>query len=256
VDWPRASSWFGVLTGAIGALIIFFEIALWWRKRSRKKRWGPTKVWLWWHIVLGWSVLPIIVVHSGFNWGGMVSATTMLLFLAVIFSGVYGLVLQQWLPQRMLELIPDETVASQIDKAIDKHRVEARLIVEELTPRESADESPSMKRAIVTGVPGLRLQEFRENTLDPYLHYGRKVRSPLNSRAEAAVLFDRLRNELPIEAQPSLERLERIVDLRRQWDDHSRLNGMLHGWLLVHAPLSIAMTIFMIFHAIKAMKYW
>lgn len=256
IDWPRASSWFGVLTGLIGAVIIFFELALWWRKRSRGKRWGPTKLWLWWHIILGWAVLPVIVVHSGFSWGGMVSATTMLLFLAVIASGVYGLILQQWIPQRLLELIPDETVAVAIDRAIEKHRTEARLIVEDLVPRDPNDPSPTWNRALVTGVPALRLQEFRENTLDPYLSYGRKMKSPLNSRADSAVLFSRLRAELPLEAHTGLAKLERLADLRRQWDEHARLNMWLHGWMLFHAPVSVAMTIFMVFHAIKALKYW
>lgn len=256
VDWPRASSWFGVLTGLVGAGIIFFELALWFRKRKHQKRWGPTKLWLWWHIVLGLAVLPIIVVHSGFSWGGMVSATTMLLFLLVIASGVYGLILQQWLPQRILELIPDETVVVAIDKAIEKHRTEARLIVEDLVPRDPNDPSPTWKRAVVTGVPALRLKEFRENTLDKYLSLGRKVKSPLGSRSDSAVLFNRLRAELPPEAHAGLAKLENLADLRRQWDEHGRLNAILHGWLLFHAPVSVAMTIFMIFHAIKAMKYW
>lgn len=256
VPWPRASSWFGVLTGLVGAGIIFFELALWVRKRKRRMRWGPTKVWLWWHVVLGFAVLPIIVVHSGFSWGGMVSAFTMILFLLVIASGVYGLILQQWLPQRILELIPDETVVPAIDRAIEKHRTEARLIVEELIPRDPGDPSPSWSRAVVTGVPALRLQEFRVNTLDQYLSLGRKVKSPLASRAESAVLFNRLRAELPAEAHAGLAKLEGLADLRRQWDEHARLNALLHGWLLFHAPVSVAMTIFMIFHAIKAMKYW
>ncbi len=256
VAWPRASSWFGVLTGLIGAGIIFFELALWIRKRRRKQRWGPTKLWLWWHIVLGLAVLPIIVVHSGFSWGGMVSAMTMILFLLVIASGVYGLILQQWLPQRILELIPDETVVATLDQAIEKHRIEARLIVEDLVPINPGDPSPTWKKTIVTGVPALRLKEFRENTLDQYLNHGRKIASPLNSRTESVVLFNRLRAELPAEAHAGLAKLESLADLRRQWDEHARLNSYLHGWLLFHAPVSVAMTIFMIFHAIKAMKYW
>jgi hypothetical protein len=256
VGWPRASSWFGVVTGLVGAGIIFFEIALWIRKRRRGRRWGPTKVWLWWHVVLGFAVLPIIVVHSGFSWGGMVSAFTMILFLLVIASGVYGLILQQWLPQRILELIPDETVVAAIDKAIEKHRTEARLIVEELVPRDPNDPSPTWKPPIVTGVPALRLKEFRENTLDSYLSLGRKSKSPLVSRTDSVVLFNRLRAELPHAAHAGLAKLETLADLRRQWDEHARLNGLLHGWLLFHAPVSVAMAIFMIFHAIKAMKYW
>lgn len=256
VGWPRASSWFGVLTGLIGAAIIFFEVALWLRKRKRRLRWGPTRLWLWWHIVLGFAVLPIIVIHSGFSWGGMVSAFTMILFLLVIASGIYGLILQQWLPQRILELVPDETVVAAIDQAIEKHRTEARLIVEELVPRDPNDPSPTWKRGIVTGVPALRLQEFRENTLDKYLSLGRRSKSPLISRTDSVVLFNRLRAELPLEAHAGLAKLENLADLRRQWDEHARLNSLLHGWLLFHAPVSVAMTIFMIFHAIKAMKYW
>ena len=70
--WPVADGRFGVITGLIGFIIILSEILFWPRKAFlRKFRWlGRARPWMWCHIVLGLVCLPIIVLHSGFDWGG------------------------------------------------------------------------------------------------------------------------------------------------------------------------------------------
>jgi hypothetical protein len=90
----------------------------------------------------------------------------------------------------------------------------------------------------------------------PFLRGEARRRSPLVSRTEAERRFTQLRETLPESATPVVDRLEGLADLRRQWDFQSRLNWWLHGWLVVHLPLSIAMTGLMIVHAIRALKYW
>lgn len=264
--WPRGNSAFGVLTGVVGGLIVYFEMAVWPRKWLRGWRLGAAKVWLRWHVWLGIACLPVIVLHSGFVLGGPLSAITLVLFLLVIASGVWGLVLQQWLPHKLLTDVPGETVASQVDRAADRHLTEAANIVTELTapPPEDAEliavtgaaTRTVALQAVVTGPPADQLAVFHDEVLTPYLRHGRRSGSPLRSRARADVLFARLRAAVPAYALPGLNRLEELADLRRQWDGQVRLNFWLHSWLAVHLPVSVAMTLFMTVHAVMALKYW
>ncbi len=108
--WPGGSSPPGLTFGILGGLLILFEFALWGRKKMRRLRIGRVQTWMAAHIWLGLLTVPLLVLHSGFRWGGQLSAVLMVLFLVVIASGVWGLVLQQILPSKMLHNIPAETI--------------------------------------------------------------------------------------------------------------------------------------------------
>ncbi|MDY3559776.1 hypothetical protein R5W23_000934 [Gemmata sp. JC673] len=253
-DWPpQPSSGFGVLCGIAGGVIIAFEMALVFRKMLRGHRLGRTRTWMRLHIWLGLLCLPVILIHGGFGFGGPLPAATMALFLAVIASGVWGLVMQQWLPQKMLADIPGESIASQIDRLGEYQADEARQLITALTtvPPESESDEP-----VISGPLAGELEAFRDEVLLPYLEQGRQSRSPLTARAEAERRFARLREAVPPDARGALDKLQGLADLRRRWDDQRTLHAWLHGWLLVHIPLSWAMFSLMVLHAVRALKYW
>src|SRR5437879_5500895 len=115
-DWPGGSSIPGFTFGIVGGLICIFELLLWWRKKVRTWRIGRTQVWLRAHIWLGLLSVPLLVYHSGFRLGGTLSTVLMVLLFVVVASGIWGLVLQQVIPRRMLDEIPAETIYGQIDR--------------------------------------------------------------------------------------------------------------------------------------------
>jgi hypothetical protein len=285
--WPlQPSSGFGVVTGIALLVIVFFEMLLLPRKWLRGKSLGRTKLWMKWHIWVGLVGLPVVLVHAAFGFGGLLPATTMVLFLVVTFSGIWGLCLQQWLPTKILAEIPGETVASQVDNAMRFHaEVDTRarsgeafrLVEDLLTVPPEYDElisggaaaavvggradGPTLgtvarSEPVVVGQPAAELREFRDTLLLPYLRLGRRSGSPLAARAEADRRFMRLRDMVPREALPALDRIAYLCDLRRQWDQLTRLNFWLHNWLLLHLPLSVAMTVLMVIHMLRALKYW
>jgi hypothetical protein len=225
------------------------------------------------HVWLGLISLPVVLVHSGFRFGGPFTTVTLTLFLTVIASGVWGLVLQQWLPQKILADIPGETVASEVDFTGDYHAQEVVRLISGLI--QSSDESaegshppPEINRAtlaaaradtqapILTGQTAEDLRVFANRLLLPYLRAGTRSRSPLVSRAEVERRFARFRELTPAEARPALDRMEALCDLRRQWDLLVRLQFWLHNWLLVHLPLSVALTGLVFVHIVRASKYW
>lgn len=251
--WPRphASGKFGVVTGITGGLIAFFELLLWPRKWLRGWRLGAAKTWLKLHIWLGLVCLPLIILHSGFFWGGPLSSWTMVLFLIVIASGLWGWILQQWLPGKIRQDIPNETIASEVDHAMKLHRAEARGIMDELTIAGS-----SAQKGMISSSVAEQLREFHLNVLDPYLYRGSRSHSLLSQRNQAEKLFQQLRSSLPEQAYPQLRQLEKLCELRHQWDKLVRYQAWLHNWLLVHVPLSLAMTLMMCAHAWQALKLW
>jgi hypothetical protein len=250
---PQPSSPLGVVCGIVGGSIVVFEMLILPRKWFRSMRWGRTRAWMKWHAWMGLICLPVILVHAGFGFGGPLATVTLVLFLLVTFSGVWGLIMQQWLPQKILEEIPGETVASQIDRLGDYHAEEAARIITGLVtvPPEAESAEP-----VVSGPLAAELVTFRDEVLLPYLRDGYRSNSPLATPTDAEQRFGRLREAVPESARLKLARLEELAELRRRWDAQARLNFWLHNWLLLHLPLSVAMSSLMVLHAVRALKFW
>jgi len=60
---------------------------------------------------------------------------------------------------------------------------------------------------------------------------------------------------LPAAAHGALRDLEDICDEARQLVLQERLHRWLHGWLLVHIPISLALVILGVVHAVVALRY-
>lgn len=287
-EWPTGSSWPGFTFGVIGGGICLFEFLLWPRKWFRAWRLGRTKVWMRAHVWLGLLCGPLLVYHSGFRWGGWLSAVLLGLVIVVVVSGVYGLFLQNFLPRKMLRDLPSETIYSQIDHVSGQMAEEAERLVM-ATCGTAAGELPSaredadMKETAATGyvtvgavrtvgrvqgkvvqtqmptvlVPDSEpLREFFFAGVKPFLLKGTKSRSPLRSRDEAAKRFASLKKQLAPEAHPAVETLEGLCEQRRQFDAQRRMHWWLHSWLCIHLPLSMALIVLMFIHIVVALKYW
>ncbi len=250
---PQPSSGLGVFLGFVGGAIVFFEMLILPRKWYRGKRLGRTRLWMQLHVWMGLICLPVILVHAGFGFGGWLPGTTLVLFLLVTFSGIWGLVMQQWLPQKMLEAIPGESIASQLDRLGDSLADEAARSVTALLTVRPEEESAE---PVVGGLLAAELVTFRDTVLVPYLQNGVRSRSPLAAPSDAELRYARLREAVPPAARPTLDRLQELTDLRRRWDGQARLHFWLHNWLLLHLPLSVAMSSLMVLHAVRALKFW
>jgi hypothetical protein len=287
-DWPGGSSLPGFTFGVVGGLIILFEFLLWWRKKVRVWRIGRAQAWMRAHIWLGLLCLPLLILHSGFRLGGTLSTVLMALLVIVIASGIWGLVLQQFLPRRMLDDVPAETIYSQI------HRLSAQLVTEAghlvravCGPAPDEEMEPLARPEVpaaagdgfvvigavraVGRVQGMVLEtrvlpapveeaeplrDFFRDTVKPFLEKGPAAGAALRHPNRAAVLFQDIRAKLPPAAHASVDALERFCNQRRQWAEQARLHWWLHNWLWVHFPLSVALVLLMFVHAWVALKYW
>jgi hypothetical protein len=250
---PQPSSGLGVFLGLVGGAIVFFEMAILPRKWFRGMRFGRTRLWMQLHVWLGLICLPVILIHAGFGFGGPLTTVTLIFFLLVTASGVWGLIMQQWLPQKMLEAIPGESIASQLDRLGGALADEATQSVAALITVRPEEESAE---PVISGLLAAELVAFRDDVLVPYLQAGARSRSPLAAASDAELRFARLREAVPPAARQTLDRLQELTDLRRRWDEQGRLHFWLHNWLLLHLPLSVAMSSLMVLHAVRALKFW
>lgn len=280
-ELPGGGSLPGFTFGLLGGGIIIFEFLLWPRKRYRRLRVGSAQAWLRAHIWLGLFVLPLLTLHSGFRFGGTLSMVLMLLLVVVVVSGVVGLVLQQFVPGRLLEEVPGETVPTQLERVMIQLHKEADALARLACgmPAEAADEKESEEpvlsylpadvsrgRVLAKAAPAKpgagpaldvdALRRFHETTLIPFLRNRKGRRSPLRSASQAAVLFDDLRNSVPPSVRATVDTLEDLCERRRQLEQQQRLHFWLHSWLFVHLPLSGALLVLMFVHAVFALKYW
>lgn len=237
VDWPSGSTILGLSLGIAAAGIIAFEMLLWPRKSLRRFRLGKTRRWMFWHVWLGLASLPLAVGHAGFRFGGPLTTATLVVFLVVIASGIWGLAMQQILPGKLLNDFPTETVETQVPEVMAHHAADAAERVEAVT------------------LPGDPLRSFFEGDVAPYLRHGRLSRSVMRSAARASVAFDDQRMRQPA-ASAVIDRLRALVEDRRRYDHQVRIHWWLHNWLLVHLPLSIALCALLAVHVFTAMKYW
>ncbi len=284
--WPGGSTLPGLLFGTAGALILLFEFLIWPRKKLRSWRIGAAQVWMRAHIWLGLWAVPLIVLHSGLQLGGRLSIVLMVLFIVVIISGIFGLLLQQVLPRVMLRRVPAETIYSQIDHVAEQLYFSAEDLVAAtcgpdaagatvFRPQRSPAETVTyltvgavrsagsvQGKVLQTRVtPGVipnsePLRRFFVARVAPYLLEGVRSESPLSDSAKAIELFANLKRQIDSEAHGVVDMLEALCDQRRQFDLQSRIHFWLHSWLCVHLPLSTALVLLMFVHIYTAVKYW
>ena len=282
-QWPGGSSVPGFTFGVIGGLIILFEFLLWFRKKVRVWRIGKAKSGLRAHIWLGLLCVPLLILHSGFRLGGLLSTVLMALLVIVVVSGIVGLILQNLLPKRMLEEIPAETIYSQMDVLAGQLVAEAERLVSAtcgtrpVGVETGASGQPSSGPIVVGAVRSVgsvqgmvlgarvptapiaeteALAVFFAEQVAPFLRRGTAGSSRLSSASQAAVLFRDLRARVPPAAHDAVTALENYCEQRRQWDSQARLHFWLHSWLWVHFPLSVALVVLMAVHVVVALKYW
>ena len=289
---PGGSSRTGLAAGIAGGLIIAFELLLWPRKRVRSWRLGSAQSWLRAHIWLGILAVPLVLMHARLLFiGGLLNWALMTLFFLVITSGIWGLVLQQYLPQAMLEHVPAETIYEQIGHVARQQCRDVEKLVEALCEHDPAgtavgtasqhgppaDEEDEEEHAVITGfrsmtgiqgkvvetlaiyatIPGtLPIRRAFVAEIRPYLLDGEASGTAVAQPHASARTFDTLRVASPAAAADLIDRLEQACDRRRQFDLQMRLHHWLHGWLLVHVPLSVTLGVLLAIHIPVALWYW
>src|SRR5207237_854993 len=118
----------GLTLGAIAFGIFIFAALLGVRKKLLRLHMGSVEAWMRAHIWLTLLTIPLVALHSGFRLGGPMTILLLLLYLIVMVSGIYGLILQHRIPRLMQERVPVETIYQQIPHVRAKLRAAAEQL--------------------------------------------------------------------------------------------------------------------------------
>jgi hypothetical protein len=290
---PSGRSAPGLIFGGAGTALILLEALLSLRKKFPAFPLGRMSVWLRAHVWLGLLSFLLILCHSGWHWGHGIAGLLMWLFLIITLSGVWGVVLQHYLPRRMTELIPRETVYEQIPVLIRQLRQDADERVQYVTAdlklkdddeedrdvfqaggikyyfdpeqRRNAQQKIDAEMARRKASPqilvderfaeALRLQYLKE--IRPFLKQRPSVATQglFRNAAIVAAYFKHLRTFMPLAMHVVLQDLEDIVEERRQLQTQARMHLWLHGWLLVHVPLSAGLLLLIVVHVAISLRF-
>jgi hypothetical protein len=287
--WPGGASLPGLVFGLLAGAIIVFECALYLRKTRwfRTRRFlGRAQLWMKAHIWLGLLSAPLVLLHSGFQFGGWLTFWLAWIFIVVIASGVLGLVIQNFLPRLMLEEVPAETVGSQIETVARQYVVDAEQIValtcgDQTLSSVVESQTRSARQATVEPVreigarrrigtqverspfgnvlyPQVRqageLRRAFDVEIRPYLETG-WPKAKLGSPRRDEEYFSSLRKALHPDAHAAVSALQVLCTRRHQLNIQGRLQLVLQGWLLIHLPLSLVLLMLLIVHAYFALRF-
>jgi hypothetical protein len=91
--------------------------------------------------------------------------------------------------------------------------------------------------------------------MGPYFDARGAAGSPLHPGPSRKALFEELRRITDKRLHGDIGTLEALCEQRSQIEQQRRMHRWLHGWLLVHVPLSYALVLLGAVHAVMALYY-
>jgi hypothetical protein len=184
----------------------------------------------------------------------------MVLLFIVIGSGWLGAAIQHYVPTLMTTRVPMETIYEEIPHVRAQLREEADQLAAAICgplPGEVPTESAGTVTTLVEieQEDRVRFREIYLRKVRPYLENPDAPGTELADPRRSAEVFESFRRLLVAPVHGVLDDLENICDEEHQLSRQIHIYRWLHGWLLVHVPLSIALLVLGGVHAVMALRY-
>jgi hypothetical protein len=98
------------------------------------------------------------------------------------------------------------------------------------------------------------LRDFYMKEMRPFVEHPKRTHALADSMT-ATGLFGKLRPLVPASLAGAIGDLESICEEERQLLRQERMHGVLHGWLIVHVPLSFALMALAVVHIVMALRF-
>jgi hypothetical protein len=242
---PRhnGGSWYGYTLGTIGVLLILWLTLLGLRKRAMTRGRWSLKAWTSAHVYLGLSLIVIATLHSGLQFGWNVHTLAWALMMAVILSGIFGIVAYSTLPAELSNSRAEMTKPQMVDAVIKLDR-QLKLAAQPLGHEDTRIVSLSIEDDAFRGglVRRLSGQYAHCRTAAALAEMRRRLALAAGEQGDA------------VEAVVSLlERKAAALDRTRK---HLRIKALLEVWLYVHVPMTFALIAALAAHIVSVFFYW
>jgi len=227
--------------GIIGTLMMIVGVGVYMiRKRYRKFfNLGYLKHWLEFHIFLC-SVGPVLVLyHTAFKFGGIVSVSFWSMVL-VVLSGVVGRFIYLQIPRTIQG---QELSINELNSMKESLALKIRKVLSEdsstLYKLESIASTDRYKSLRLTAATGLFFKDYF-TTIQLLRIFRKKMKFLGLNKSEREELIDAAKNEIDI--------ARRIAFLRTS-------QKLFHWWHIFHLPFAISMFVIMIVHVIVTIVF-
>jgi hypothetical protein len=238
------SSWFGYISGTIGAGLIVWLALLGIRKRAMTDNAWSLKAWVSAHVYLGLSLIVIATLHSGLQFGWNIHTLAYGLMMLVILSGIFGVTVYALIPQKLSDNRSETTQKQMLEKI---HALDGRLL--EVARPLDQDQAALVRRAVqhtrIGGTVWQRLTNRHGNC----------------ATRHALIVLAAARGKMP--DGPQATALDQVLSLLEEKSAtlakarrHIRLRSLLEVWLFIHVPATLALIAALTAHIVSVFFFW
>jgi len=208
------------------------------RKKLPFLRLARASAWLQLHTYLGLAVIPLFLFHVGFRWptGGLEILITWI-FLLVVISGLFGLLITRILPPRLARR-GEEVIFERIPAFRRQINAEAEAI--------ALDSVASTKSKALVDFYALYLRPFFSEARGFWSH----ILRPSDHSGALQTEMGELETCLSSEERAVLEELRERVRIKDDLDFHHANQALLKYWFFIHIPFTYSLMMLVLLHVI------
>jgi len=235
-----AASTLGMAYGIAAAIVGVAVVAYGGRRRAQRIRsLGRTWYYLEVHVYGGVLFLLLVFMHTAFRVPqGLLTWLLWVTSLWMTVSGLFGLVLQKWIPTLLASGLSVEVHVDRIPDLIVELRNRADALVE-----TAAEPVRALYRREVAPV--------MEGPQPRWIYY---IDATGGFRSKAR-RFEHIRRLLPGADQAALDELLELYRTKLEMDAHFTLQRTLRAWLYLHVPAAILMFGLLVLHVFFVLYY-
>jgi hypothetical protein len=217
------------------------------RKRRYRTSIGTLQGWTSSHVYLGATLLVIVSLHSGLEFGWNVHTLAYALMVLVIASGVFGVYTYLHYPALITANLAGDTLEATLLKIADIDRRSRRLALD----------LPDAANAIVLGATRATARQAQfAGSLRRRLR-GDRVDCPTRAACKALMAlgagYSGPQASVNGQLVSALTRKSTLVDRVRR---DLRYRALMEVWLYTHVPLSFALLAALIAHVVSVFYFW
>lgn len=263
IEPQNGGTWLGYTLGTIGALLIVWLTLFGLRKRSYRNRLGTMQGWLSAHVYLGVSLLVIATLHTGFQFGLNIHTAAYVIMVAVIVSGIWGVVMYVRYPE-LITLNRDNLTRRAMFREISELDRKASLLVEALGSPVDRMVITSIQLFSVGGGVAAQISGADSSKMMLPIKKGGKRSWVKVPNVAQRRLLDVLAQQVAVSRDPAITAvLQELVDviqtkaaLTQRLAREIRMQALLELWLYFHIPLTLALLATLTSHIVSVFYYW
>jgi len=233
----------GLTYGSIATILMVGAALYGLRRRtmkiSTKLGLGRAQSWVQYHIYGGTIFLLLVFMHSGFSLpSGPLNWLLWILSIWVTLSGIFGIILQKWIPKILASGLSVEIVYERIPELVEEMRANAEEVIKKCAEPLKDFYARNIQPAL--GTPKTRLIYYVDITGG--------IQTQLKQ-------FEYLERVLSNEDKQKLQSLESIYKTKLELDAHYTLQKALRVWLYAHVPLSLILLVAVALHLYAVYYY-